>query len=92
MADGSRRPSRDDELFLSPIAKRAHTLNGIELPGSFEEKRVAHGLGAAVQGWLATSIRVDGAVSAEYPKEVRRNRTHLVLTSATPETIDLLVW
>lgn len=67
------------------------TLIGISMPGTFAEKLIPHGLGAVPRGWLVTSIRVQGA-SAEYPAEVRRTRQHLVLTTVTPETIDLLVW
>lgn len=88
----TRRPARDVEQFLSESAKRAHVIKNIEMPGSFTNKRVPHGLTVVPQGWRPTSIRVAGAAPAEYPNEVSRDAKVLVLTCATPETIDIEVW
>lgn len=83
ISESTQHPGRGDGV---------RTLNGVTMPGSFTEKKVAHGLGKIPRGWLATSIRVDGATPAEYPNEVTRDRTYLTLKTVTPETVDLLVW
>lgn len=83
ISETTQHPGRGDGV---------RTLMNIAMPGSFTEKKVPHGLGKIPRGWLAISVRVDGAASAEYPNEVARDRTYLTLTTVTPETVDLLVW
>jgi len=86
------RPGREVDTYLSESAKRAHVIKDVEMPGSYESKRVPHGLGVKPQGWRVTSIRVSPGTPAEYPNEISRDKNVLVLETVTPETIDLEVW
>lgn len=91
--DDLRRAVEISETTQTPArGDGVRTLTNIAMPGSFTEKPVAHGLGKIPRGWLAISVRVAAGTPAEYPNEIRRDRTHLVLTTVTPETVDLLVW
>lgn len=86
------RPGREVDTYIGASAKRPHVINGIAMPGSSAQKRIAHGLGVKPQGWRVTSIRVASGVVAEHPNEISRDAKVLVLETVTPETIDIEVW